>query len=166
MTPMAEKTRNVPLAPQQEKWYAQACDRLNPERLKKLLVDLIDIHSPTGGERRASEFIVGYLREHLDGHALYQSINEDTGNAVGEIRGNGGGATLLLSRARRNAPALPADRHPHRSRSGQGSAVGRPNPARRHAAQGFRGRRHGSWPWRRQSKGYGRDPDRSSDRSV
>jgi acetylornithine deacetylase/succinyl-diaminopimelate desuccinylase-like protein len=96
MTPMAEKTRTVPLAAQQEKWYAEACDRLNPERLKKLLVDLIDIHSPTGAERRASEFIVGYMREHLGGHALYQPINENTGNAVGEIRGNGGGATLLL----------------------------------------------------------------------
>jgi len=65
MIPMAEKTRTVPLAAQQEKWYAEACDRLNPERLKKLLVDLIDIHSPTGAERRASEFIVGYMREHL-----------------------------------------------------------------------------------------------------
>ena len=51
---MAEKTRLVPLSAEQEKWYAAACERLNPERLQKLLLNLIDIHSPTGAERLAS----------------------------------------------------------------------------------------------------------------
>jgi acetylornithine deacetylase/succinyl-diaminopimelate desuccinylase-like protein len=93
---MAEKTRLVPLSAEQEKWYAAACERLNPERLQKLLLNLIDIHSPTGAERQASEFIAGYMREHLGEHSRYQPISDDTGNAIGEIRGSGGGASLLL----------------------------------------------------------------------
>ncbi|MGZ6196005.1 MAG: hypothetical protein ACXWML_12350 [Candidatus Binataceae bacterium] len=93
---MADKTSIVPLSAEQEKWYGQACDRLNPERLKKLLLHLIDIHSPTGAERQASEFVAAYMREHLGEHSLYQPIGEDTGNAIGEIRGSGGGASLLL----------------------------------------------------------------------
>src|ERR1700693_2420901 len=93
---MADKTRNVPLSAEQERWYATACERLNPERLKQLLLNLIDIHSPTGVERQASEFIASYMREHLGEHSRYQAISEDTGNAIGELRGSGGGASLLL----------------------------------------------------------------------
>jgi hypothetical protein len=111
---MAEKTRIVPLSAEQEKWYAAACERLNPERLQKLLLNLIDIHSPTGAERQASEFIAGYMREHLGEHSRYQAISEDTGNAIGELRGSGGGASLLL---------YGSDRHSYRRRSGKGPTV-------------------------------------------
>src|SRR5271165_3708267 len=93
---MADKTRSAPFSAEQEKWYAQACERLNRERLKKLLLNLIDVHSPTGAERQASEFMTGYMREHLGERSLYQPITEDTGNAVAEVRGSGGGAALLL----------------------------------------------------------------------
>jgi acetylornithine deacetylase/succinyl-diaminopimelate desuccinylase-like protein len=93
---MAGKTRNVPFSTQQEQWYEQACKRLDADRLRKLLIDLIGIHSPTGAERRASEFMAEYMRGHLGGRAFYQPISEDTGNAIGEVRGSGGGATLLL----------------------------------------------------------------------
>jgi acetylornithine deacetylase/succinyl-diaminopimelate desuccinylase-like protein len=93
---MATETRQLAFSPEQERWYAEACARLDPERLKRVLLELIDIHSPTGAERRASEFIADYMREGLGGRASYQPVNEDTGNAVGEIRGSGGGATLLL----------------------------------------------------------------------
>src|SRR5580704_2030691 len=145
---MADKTRNVPLSAEQEQWYATACERLNPERLKKVLLNLIDIHSPTGAERQASEFIATYMREHLGEHSRYQAISEDTGNAIGELRGSGGGASLLLY--------APIDSY--RWRSGKGPAVGRPDFARRHVAEGFRERRSGLWPWRRQSEGNGREP--------
>src|SRR5215472_5920294 len=89
-------TVQLPLSDNQERWYSQACARLDAERLKGLLLQLIDIPSPTGGERRASEFIADYLKQQLGGRSYYQPINEDTGNAVAEIRGRGGGATLLL----------------------------------------------------------------------
>jgi acetylornithine deacetylase/succinyl-diaminopimelate desuccinylase-like protein len=93
---MTSETVQAPFSAEQERWYGDACARLDPERLKRLLLQLIDIPSPTGGERRASEFIAGYLAERLGGRARYQPINETTGNAIAEIRGSGGGAMLLL----------------------------------------------------------------------
>jgi acetylornithine deacetylase/succinyl-diaminopimelate desuccinylase-like protein len=93
---MPTETIQVPLSEQQERWYSAACGHLNSERLKRLLIELINISSPTGAERQASEFISNYMRKVLGGQALYQPINEDSGNAIGEIRGRGGGATLLL----------------------------------------------------------------------
>ncbi|MGH7916828.1 MAG: M20 family metallopeptidase [Candidatus Binataceae bacterium] len=93
---MASETRPLPLSAEQQSWYSSACAQLDPNRLKNLLLALIDIHSPTGAERGASEFIAAWMRQRLGGRAFYQPINEDTGNAVGEIRGSGGGASLLL----------------------------------------------------------------------
>src|SRR5256885_13712444 len=93
---MPTETIQVFLSEQQDRWYSAACGHLNSERLKRLLIELINIPSPTGAERQASEFISNYMREVLGGQALYQPINEDSGNAIGEIRGRGGGATLLL----------------------------------------------------------------------
>jgi acetylornithine deacetylase/succinyl-diaminopimelate desuccinylase-like protein len=93
---MANETRPLPFSPEQQGWYSSACQKLDSDRLKKLLLALIDIHSPTGAERHASEFVARWMAERLGGRASYQPINEDTGNAIGEIRGMGGGATLLL----------------------------------------------------------------------
>jgi acetylornithine deacetylase/succinyl-diaminopimelate desuccinylase-like protein len=91
-----QSTIQVPLSAEQERWYSEACARLDAERLKRLLLRLIDIPSPTGGERGASEFIAEYLGQKLGGCACYQPINEETGNAVAELHGVGDGATLLL----------------------------------------------------------------------
>jgi acetylornithine deacetylase/succinyl-diaminopimelate desuccinylase-like protein len=93
---LSQSTIQAPLSTEQERWYSEACARLDSERLKRFLLQLIDIPSPTGAERRASEFVADYLQQHLGGRAYYQPINEDTGNSVGEMRGIGGGATLLL----------------------------------------------------------------------
>lgn len=93
---MASKTAQLPFSAEQEKWYQDACARLDPSRLKRLLMDLINIHSPTGLERPASEFMANYMREHLGGRGFYQPIDEHTGNCYGEIRGSGGGAALML----------------------------------------------------------------------
>jgi acetylornithine deacetylase/succinyl-diaminopimelate desuccinylase-like protein len=93
---MPTETRQLPLTADRERWYAAACARLDAERLKRLLLELIDIPSPTGAERAASEFVAAQMRERLGARAFYQPISEDTGNAVGELRGSGNGATLLL----------------------------------------------------------------------
>ncbi|MHA7663858.1 M20 family metallopeptidase [Mycolicibacterium sp. HS_4_1] len=76
--------------------YQAVCDRLNPDRFRDLLVNLINIHSPTGLERPASEFMAGYLRDTVGIAAGYQPMNEHSGNAFGERLGNGGGSRLLL----------------------------------------------------------------------
>ncbi|TGD88244.1 acetylornithine deacetylase [Mycolicibacterium sp. CH28] len=76
--------------------YAAVCDRLNPDRFRDLLVNLINIHSPTGLERQASEFMAGYLRDTVGIETSYQPMNEHSGNAFGERLGSGGGSRLLL----------------------------------------------------------------------
>ena len=108
--------------------YAAACERLNPGCLQKLLLNLLDIHSPTGAERQVSEFIASYMRAHLGEHSRYRAIREDMGNAIGELRGSGGDVSLLL--------CAPIDTHidgdPEKARCGSADF------ARRRVAEGFR----------------------------
>ncbi|MHA6141779.1 acetylornithine deacetylase [Pseudomonas mohnii] len=88
-------TTSLPFSAQQDQWYEQARARLNPQRLKQLLFDISNIHSPTGATRQASEF----MSRHLQGIGMksrYYPMNDITGNVVGEHRGSGGGATVLL----------------------------------------------------------------------
>ncbi len=94
---MATGTQQVALGAERERWYAEACARLDADRLKRLLLSIVDIPSPTGAERAASEFVTQWMREHLAGaRTFYQPVNEQTGNAVSELRGSGGGAALML----------------------------------------------------------------------
>lgn len=80
---------------QQQAAYERACARLDPMRLQRLLVQLTDIHSPTGATRQASEFMAGYL-ESVGLNASYRPMNDKTGNVVAEKRGSGEGASLML----------------------------------------------------------------------
>jgi acetylornithine deacetylase len=57
---------------------------------------LIDIPSRTGEEERCARFLVEYMRDHgLE--ATYQEVDVQRGNAIGVLRGEGGGATLLFN---------------------------------------------------------------------
>ncbi|MFC5697131.1 M20 family metallopeptidase [Pseudomonas sp. GCM10022186] len=88
-------TTSLPFSPEQSQWYEQARARLDPQRLQRLLFELTNIHSPTGAAREASEF----MSRHLQGigmQARYYPMNEITGNALGEFKGSGGGASVLL----------------------------------------------------------------------
>lgn len=80
---------------QQQKWFKAACSKINKERLRELNRTLVDIHSPTGAEREASEFMVEYMAK-AGLHSRYQAVNENSGNAIGEVKGDGSGGTLLL----------------------------------------------------------------------
>jgi len=80
---------------QQQQWYASACSRIDPKRLQNMIFALTDIHSPTGGARNASEFVVKHLNT-LGIKAKYQSMSEDSGNVFGQVQGLGGGASVLL----------------------------------------------------------------------
>lgn len=88
-------TTSLPFSPEQSQWYELARAKLDPKRLQKLLFQLTNIHSPTGATREASEF----MRRHMQSigmKARYYPMNEITGNALGEFKGSGGGATVLL----------------------------------------------------------------------
>ncbi len=88
-------TTQHPFSEQQQQWYEQACSKLDPQRLKKLLFELTDIHSPTGATRNASQFMAEHINA-LGMPAKYHPMNDISGNVLGELRGSGDGATLLL----------------------------------------------------------------------
>jgi len=83
------------LSPQQRTWFDQAAALIEVERLYRVNRDLVGIHSPTGRERAASEYMVRYLGE-IGVEATYQPMGETSGNAIGKLRGRGGGPSLLL----------------------------------------------------------------------
>lgn len=91
----AAETRPLPLTAEQETWYQAVAAKLDADRFKRLLVDLVNIHSPTGGERAASEFLTDVMTQ-AGLRSAYQPISDLTGNATAELRGSGGGARLLL----------------------------------------------------------------------
>ncbi len=80
---------------EQRQWYEQACSCIDAARLKQLVFDLTDIHSPTGQEKQASRFLTDYLAR-ADFNARYQPVSENSGNCIGRLKGSGGGASLLL----------------------------------------------------------------------
>ena len=83
------------LSPEQQAWYDKACAAVNKERLRQLNLDLVNIHSPTGAEKEASEFMQQYMAK-MGMKARYQPVNGLSGNAIGELNGSGEGATMLL----------------------------------------------------------------------
>lgn len=89
-------TEPLPFDDARQSLFEEVLARLDPERMRDLLVRLVDIHSPTGGEREASEFMASHLRDVVGIDADYMPISAATGNAHGEIRGRGAGARLLL----------------------------------------------------------------------
>lgn len=83
------------LTPEQRSWFEAASSLIDIDRLRLLNRDITAIHSPTGRERPASEYMVRYLAA-AGLEAWYQPMGEHSGNAVGRIRGSGGGPSLLL----------------------------------------------------------------------
>ena len=88
-------TRKLPFSAEQQALYERVCAKLDAGRLKQLLFDLTDIHSPTGATRAASEFIADRLAT-AGLNSAYKPMSATTGNVLAERRGSGGGATLLL----------------------------------------------------------------------
>lgn len=90
-----EPTVQKPLTAEQQAQYDAACARLDPERLKRLLFDITNIHSPTGATREVCEYLAGHM-QNIGLTSRYHPMSEISGNVLGEKRGSGGGATLLL----------------------------------------------------------------------
>ena len=90
-----EPTICIPFSAEQQKAFDKARAKLNPERLKQLLFDITNIHSPTGATRQVSEFVAGRMAA-IGMKATLDPMTEISSNVLGEKRGTGGGATLLL----------------------------------------------------------------------
>ena len=75
---------------------ARAIEHIDRQRLVKLVMDLVDIPSPTGEEEgvaRALHEILGTAG--FD--ATLQPIGDDRYNAIGRLQGQGGGKSLLFN---------------------------------------------------------------------
>lgn len=84
-----------PLSQQQRDWLARAWAALDRERLAYLITELVNVPSPTGSEGACAQRAVEAMRQGgLD--ATYQEISPARGNAVGRLRGDGSGPSLLL----------------------------------------------------------------------
>lgn len=77
------------------RWYEASCQRIDAERLKRLIVDLTSIHSPTGAEARAARFMARHF-EAMGLRADFQQVSADSANCVGRLPGSGEGPSLLL----------------------------------------------------------------------
>jgi acetylornithine deacetylase/succinyl-diaminopimelate desuccinylase-like protein len=85
----------APLSAEQEGWLERAWAAVSADELAELDLALTSIPSPTGQERRIAEFLTARLRaEGLE--AFYQPIDDEQGNAVGRLSGDGTGPDLLL----------------------------------------------------------------------
>ena len=94
MEPNPIPTAAMPFTPEMEAAYAKARARLDAGRLKQLLFDITDIHSPTGATRTVAEFVA----ERMQAVGLKPTLDpmgDISANVLGEKRGSGGGATLL-----------------------------------------------------------------------
>lgn len=90
-----EPTAQMPLSAEQEAAYEAARKRLDAGRLKSLLFDITDVHSPTGATRQVCELVGGRMKE-IGFRTTLDPMSEISANVLGERRGSGGGATLLL----------------------------------------------------------------------
>ena len=86
---------HLELSAEQRTWFVTAAAMIDVNRLYRINREITAIHSPTGRERAASEHMTRYLAE-VGVEARYQPMGETSGNAIGRIRGSGGGPSLLL----------------------------------------------------------------------
>lgn len=74
----------------------QAMSCITPDLVRRTLLDLIDIRSPTGHEAGMAEYLVQrFRRAGLD--AALQPVEEGRPNAVAHVRGAGDGLNLLFT---------------------------------------------------------------------
>lgn len=93
---MKVTTQPLPLDDERQAMFDALVHHLDPERMRDLLVDIVNIPSPTGAEREVVEHMTGHLRDRVGLDTTYQPISELTGNVHATIPGSGGGANLLL----------------------------------------------------------------------
>ena len=83
------------LTQEQRGWFDAAAALVDVDRLYALNRALTAIHSPTGRERAASEFMARQLAD-AGFEAWYQPMSETSGNVIARLRGSGEGPSLLL----------------------------------------------------------------------
>lgn len=76
--------------------FEQAVAQINAEDVRALLMDIVDISSPTGKEAGVAEYLVARMRRSGMETDL-PLVDEGRPNAVGHLRGRGDGLNLLFT---------------------------------------------------------------------
>ncbi len=76
-------------------WIDAAQATLDGAALLDLTARMVDIPSPSGEEAALAEFLVRFMND-AGLEAFYQPLDDHQGNAIGRLRGSGGGADLML----------------------------------------------------------------------
>lgn len=85
----------VLLSEEQRQWLQCAVALIDEDRMRAFDYAITNIHSPTGEERRLSEWLAQHWRE-MGLEAMSQPMDEQSGNVLGRLRGSGAGPCLLL----------------------------------------------------------------------
>ena len=75
---------------------ARAIEHIDRERLVKLVMELVDIPSPTGEEEEVARALHGILGD-AGFDAVLQPIGDSRYNAIGRMQGRGGGKSLMFN---------------------------------------------------------------------
>ena len=78
--------------PEREK----AASHITPAIVRQILMDMIDIRSPTGSEAGMADYIVDRLLR-CGADAYRQPVEEGRPNAIAHLRGKGDGLNLVLT---------------------------------------------------------------------
>ena len=87
--------KKVPLPADAQAALETALSLIDEEKMRQFNLNLTAIHSPTGYEREASEWLADYMEE-IGLSSMYQAVDEDSGNAIGRLPGTGEGPSLML----------------------------------------------------------------------
>lgn len=87
--------KEVPLSAHQRQLVDKAVGLIDQEKMRALNLAITAIHSPTGKERAANEWMTKHMRD-IGLDAFYQPVDEHSGNAIGRLAGSGGGPSLML----------------------------------------------------------------------
>ena len=74
----------------------RAIEHIDRERLVKLVMDLVNIPSPTGEEEEVARLLHGILGD-AGFDAVLQPIGDSRYNAIGRMQGQGGGKSLMFN---------------------------------------------------------------------
>ena len=73
-----------------------ALKNVSKNRVTDIACDLVNIPSPTGYEKDCADYIIG-IYDNLGLKVIPQEFDEERANAIGVLKGNGSGPTLMLN---------------------------------------------------------------------
>ncbi len=84
-----------PMDAERQAWVQAAWNQLDVEHIRQLNLDIVNVHSPMGFERKLAEWLAAYMkRSGISSHV--QVIDDLSGNAIGRYGKRYDGATLML----------------------------------------------------------------------